>query len=84
MSEPPAIVLYMIDPFSYGVDNMELQRLSNMALVRCFSDILHDSRIPDNIRQSIFLQTVSLETVYSVAGMQLMSVLRGLVTFYDH
>ena len=35
-------------------------------MMRCFSDILHDSRIPDNIRQSVYLQTVSLETVYSV------------------
>ena len=68
VSEPPAIVLYMIDPFSHGVDNIELQRLSSMALMRCFSDILHDTRIPDNIRQSVYLQTVSLDTVYSVAG----------------
>ena len=69
MSEPPAVVIYMIDPFSYGVDNIELQRLSSMALLRCFSDILHDQRIPESIRQSVYLQTVSLETVYSIAGM---------------
>ena len=59
----------MIDPFSYGVDNIELQRLSSMALLRCFSDILYDQRIPESIRQSVYLQTVSLETVYSIAGM---------------
>lgn len=69
MSEPPAVVIYMIDPFSYGVDNIELQRLSSMALLRCFSDILYDQRIPESIRQSVYLQTVSLETVYSIAGM---------------
>ena len=68
VTEPPAVVIYMIDPFSYGVDNMELQRLSSMAMIRCFSDIMHDTRIPDNIRQSVYLQTVSLETVYSIAG----------------
>ena len=56
----------MIDPFSFGVDNLELQRLSSLAMMRCFSDILHDSRIPENIRQSVYLQTVNLETVYSV------------------
>ena len=68
VTEPPAVVIYMIDPFSYGVDNMELQRLSSMAMMRCFSDIMHDNRIPENIRQSVYLQTVSLETVYSIAG----------------
>ena len=52
VSEPPALVIYMIDPFSYGVDNIELQRLSTMALLRCFSDILYDQRISRTIRQS--------------------------------
>jgi len=67
-SEPPAVVIYMIDPFSMGVDNMELQRLSSMAMMRCFSALMYDQRIPANIRQSVYLQTVSLDTVYSVAG----------------
>lgn len=58
----------MIDPFSMGVDNMELQRLSSMAMMRCFSALMYDQRIPANIRQSVYLQTVSLDTVYSVAG----------------
>merc|ERR1719251_580904 len=39
-----------------------------MAMIRCFSDILCDQRIPDTIRQSVYLQTVTLDTVYSVAG----------------
>jgi len=35
-SEPPAIVIYMIDPFSYGNDNMDLVRLSSIGLLRFF------------------------------------------------
>ena len=58
----------LIDPLSYGVDNMELARLFSMDKIRCFSDIICDQRIPDNIRQSVYLQTVTLDTVYSVAG----------------
>ena len=58
-SEPPAVFIYMIDPLSYCVDNMELARLFSMDKIRCFSDI---------IRQSVYLQTVTLDTVYSVAG----------------
>ena len=58
-SEPPAVFIYMIDPLSYCVDNMELVRLFSMDKIRCFSDI---------IRQSVYLQTVTLDTVYSVAG----------------
>jgi hypothetical protein len=33
-SEAPAIVIYMIDPFSYGNDNMDLVRLSSIGLLR--------------------------------------------------
>ena len=36
--------------------------------IRCFSDIICDQRIPNTIRQSVYLQTVTLNTVYSVAG----------------
>ena len=36
--------------------------------IRCFSDISCDQRITNTIRQSVYLQTVILDTVYSVAG----------------
>ena len=50
------------DPFSCGVDNTEMARLSSMAMARCFSDILGDQRI------SVYLQSVTLDTFYSVVG----------------
>jgi hypothetical protein len=56
------------DPFSYGVDNTEMAWLSSMAMIRCFSDILCDQRISVTIRQSVYLQNVTLYTVYSVVG----------------
>merc|ERR1740129_1080817 len=58
----------MIDPFSSGVENMDPAWMPSMAMLRRFSDILYDQRIPENIRKSVYLQTVSLETVYSIAG----------------
>lgn len=67
--EPPAIVIYMVDPFSYGVDNPELLRLSSLALMRCFSNTVADERLPsDALRQSLYLQTISLESIYSITG----------------
>ena len=67
-TEPPAVFIYMIDPLSNCVDNMELAMLFSMDKIRCFSDIICDQRIPNTIRQSVYLQTVTLDTVYSVAG----------------
>ena len=67
-SEPPAIFIYMIDPLSYCVDNMELAMLFSMDKIWCFSDMLCGQRIPNTIRQSVYLHSVTLDTVYSVAG----------------
>jgi mediator of RNA polymerase II transcription subunit 13 len=67
--EPPAIVIYIVDPFSFGVDNPELMRLSSIALLRCFTNMVADTRLrSDSLRQSLYLQTISLESIYSVTG----------------
>ena len=53
-SEPPAVVT---TPSATAE-----ARLSSMAMARCFSDILGDQRI------SVYLQSVTLDTFYSVVG----------------
>ena len=35
-TEPPAVVIYMVDPLSFVTDNPSLVRLSSLALMRCF------------------------------------------------
>ena len=37
---PRAVFIYMIDPLSYCVDNMELAMLFSMDKIWCFSDML--------------------------------------------
>ena len=56
----------MIDPFSFGVDNPELMRLSNLALLRCFNNVVR--RLSDSLKQSIYLQTISMESIYSISS----------------
>ncbi len=62
--EPPAVVIYMVDPFSFGIDNCDLMRLSSLALLRCFQQIV--PVLPEALRNNIFLQTVSLESIFEV------------------
>ena len=57
-SEPPAVVTTP----SATVWTTRMARLSSMAMARCFSDILGDQRI------SVYLQSVTLDTFYSVVG----------------
>ena len=57
-SEPLAVVTTT----SAAAWTTRMARLSSMAMARCFSDILGDQRI------SVYLQSVTLDTFYSVVG----------------
>lgn len=52
--ETPAVVIYLIDPFSIGNDQPELQRIACLALLRCFQSVL--TSVPEGIRSNISVQ----------------------------
>lgn len=52
--DPPAIVIYLVEPISVGSDDSELHRLACLALLRCYNNIL--SVIPEQIRSNISVQ----------------------------
>lgn len=52
--EAPAIVIYLVDPFSMGSDQPELQRLACLALLRCFQSVI--TALPENLRSNISTQ----------------------------
>ncbi|KAI4455970.1 rag1-activating protein 1 [Holotrichia oblita] len=59
--ETPAIVIYLVDPFSIGNDQPELQRIACLALLRCFQSVL--TSVPESIRSNISVQIISLESI---------------------
>ncbi|CAB3370318.1 Hypothetical predicted protein [Cloeon dipterum] len=59
--EPPAIVIYIVDPFSFGSEDEDNERLACLGLLRCFSDVLN--RAPEHIRAHLNVQIVSLESI---------------------
>ena len=76
----PAVVIYMIDPFSFGAETSDVMRLSSLGLLRCFSQML--TVLNDMLKNNIYLQVVSLEGVLEATQSkhqsQMPSVLRGL------
>lgn len=60
-TEPPAIVLYLVEPFTLGNDSSDLQRLACLGLLRCFNTVL--AALPDHIRANVTLQIISLESI---------------------
>lgn len=64
--DPPSIVIYVVEPFTYGSDSADLQRLACLALLRVYANIL--SAIPESIRSSVNYQILSQETVLELSS----------------
>ncbi|KAH8245996.1 hypothetical protein KR026_006690 [Drosophila bipectinata] len=58
---PSAIVLYVVNPFTFGSDSCELERLALIALLRCYAELL--KAVPDSVRSQMNIQIISLESV---------------------
>ena len=80
--EPPAIVIYIVDPFTFGPasDSLDNMRLTTLGLIRCFSQML--ANLSDTLKNNISLQLVSLDSILEIGQSQnharMPSVMRGL------
>ncbi|CAG0914144.1 unnamed protein product [Notodromas monacha] len=62
--QPPALVIYLIDPFTYACQEPELYKLISLGLLRCFHMIQSAlAEAKHDMRENIFLQVVPLETI---------------------
>ena len=81
-AEPPAIVIYIVDPFTFGPasDSLENMRLTTLGLIRCFSQMLPN--ISETLKNNISLQLVSLDSILEIGQSQnharMPSLMRGL------
>eukprot|EP00095_Tigriopus_kingsejongensis_P006785 maker-scaffold794_size96255-snap-gene-0.18 protein:Tk06785 transcript:maker-scaffold794_size96255-snap-gene-0.18-mRNA-1 annotation:"thyroid hormone receptor-associated" len=67
-SDPPAIMIYLVDPFSFGVENLDMRRFSNLALLRCFMQMLPHLKGP--IRHNIHLQIINMDSIVELSKPQ--------------
>ncbi|XP_035704664.1 mediator of RNA polymerase II transcription subunit 13-like isoform X3 [Folsomia candida] len=73
--DPPAIVIYIIDPFGFGSDDEDIHRLAKLGLLRCYHSML--SFIPENIKNNITLQIISLEDIINLGNSTLETRLKN-------
>ncbi|KAG7209053.1 hypothetical protein KM043_015211 [Ampulex compressa] len=60
--EPPAIVVYLVEPFALGgPEDPDRRRLAILALLRAYSAAVNS--MPENIRSNINVQLISLESI---------------------
>ncbi|GFO14516.1 mediator of RNA polymerase ii transcription subunit 13 [Plakobranchus ocellatus] len=61
--DAPGIVIYLVDPFSYGQDGGEaggsISRLAMVGLLRCYQQMM----LPDHLANNLNLQLVPLRTI---------------------
>ena len=58
----PAVVIYLIDPFSYGQEWSELHRLAMVGLLRCYQQMV----LPAHLQNNTFLQVGSTFVLYAL------------------
>ena len=62
-SDCPFIVLYIIDPFSFGVEGNEASRLAMIGILRCYQEML--KVLPEDLQNRIHLQASFIVKCYS-------------------
>ncbi|KAG7169044.1 Mediator of RNA polymerase II transcription subunit 13-like [Homarus americanus] len=65
-SPPPAILVYLVDPFNVGQDHPDMHRLVTLGLLRCYEHMLEG--LPENMQNNVYLQIVSLESILELAS----------------
>ncbi|RXG73010.1 Mediator of RNA polymerase II transcription subunit 13 [Armadillidium vulgare] len=64
-SPPPAIMVYLVDPFTVGQDQPDMHRLITIGLLRCYKAMLE--RLPESMQSHVYVQIVSLESILELA-----------------
>ena len=59
--DPPAVVIYMLDPFTFASDSPDLGRLTTLGLLRCFHQML--ATLSESVQLNVSLQLVSLDSI---------------------
>lgn len=65
-SPPPAILIYLVDPFCVGQEHPDMHRLVTLGLLRCYEHMLEG--LSESMQQNVYLQILSLESILELAS----------------
>lgn len=54
--EPPAVVIYLVEPFTVGSESSDVERLACIGLLKCFSSVVQ--ALPEHLRNNMAVQVV--------------------------
>ncbi|KAL3227711.1 hypothetical protein MRX96_003677 [Rhipicephalus microplus] len=73
-SSPPALVVYLVEPFTLGCSDPDVLRSATLGLHRCFSQLLEC--LPEPLQSNTYVQILSLDSILGGAGNTLEGVRR--------
>ncbi|ODN04072.1 Mediator of RNA polymerase II transcription subunit 13 [Orchesella cincta] len=73
--DPPALVVYFIEPCGFRSDNDDLHRMVSLGLLRCFASMVNG--LPELIKNNITLQVLSLEDILNLGNTTLETRLKN-------
>ncbi|XP_013416581.1 mediator of RNA polymerase II transcription subunit 13-like isoform X2 [Lingula anatina] len=65
-SEVPALMVYIVDPFTQGQQWEGISRLSMMGLLRCYQELINN--LPESLQNNVHLQILPLQTILDRSG----------------
>lgn len=72
--QPPALVVYLVEPFTLGCSDPDVLRSATLGLHRCFSQLLEC--LPEPLQSNTYVQILSLDSILGGAGNTLEGVQR--------
>lgn len=72
--QPPALVVYLVEPFTLGCSDPDVLRSATLGLHRCFSQLLEC--LPEPLQSNTYVQILSLDSILGGAGNTLEGVRR--------
>lgn len=64
--QPPALVVYLVEPFTLGSSDPEVLRLATVGLHRCFAQLL--DCLPEPLQSNTHAQILSLDSILGAGG----------------
>lgn len=77
---PPAVVIYMVDPFTYTADEDSTSgNFWLLSLMRCYTEMLDN--LPEHMRNSFILQVTACNFIFSFCCCFYESKYRSVISF---
>ena len=75
--QSPALVIYVVEPFTFGQFDSDLYRLVTLGLLYSYADML--ASLPESIKNSINVQVFTIHTFFSLCYIHCLNFFKNFI-----